>query len=87
MTNEPESDALCHPHNIASEDSNERRFGIRISARASDPFARLVGDDWHTEYWYATASERDEKLADKARIHEYSRPHDAPTLVYEPIER
>ena len=84
---ETEGERVCHPHNLAEQGAGDKRFGIRITARKSDPFSRLVGGEWETTHWFASAAERDAVLEDKARVHEYSRPHDEPTLDYEAVER
>jgi hypothetical protein len=62
-------------------------YGIRVSMRASDTFARLLGTGWHREHWYATSEERDAALKEMAGEHLYSRIGDKPTLIYEPVER
>jgi hypothetical protein len=63
-----------------------RPYGIRVSLRPGDPFAKLLGSDWQKTHWYFTAAERDQKLEDMARKHEYSRIGDQPALVFEKIE-
>ena len=63
-----------------------RPYGVRVSLPAGDPFAKLLGSDWQTTHWYFTAAERDAKLADMARKHEYSRIGDQPALLFEKVE-
>ena len=63
-----------------------RPYGIRVSLRPGDPFARLLGSDWQKTHWFFTAAERDQKLEDMARKHEYSRIGDQPALVFEKVE-
>jgi hypothetical protein len=63
-----------------------RPYGIRVSLRPGDPFAKLLGTDWQKTHWYFTAAERDQKLDDMARKHEYSRIGDQPALVFEKVE-
>ena len=78
---------ICHPHNLNAPLDVPKPYGIRVSMRPTDTFARLLGSDWHREHWYATREERDAALADMASEHLYSRHGDKPTLVFEPIER
>jgi hypothetical protein len=63
-----------------------RPYGIRVSLRPGDPFARLLGSDWQKTHWFSTAAERDQTLEDMARKHEYSRIGDQPALVFEKVE-
>ncbi len=63
-----------------------RPYGIRVSLRPGDPFAKLLGTDWQKTHWYFTAAERDQKLEEMARKHEYSRIGDQPALVFEKVE-
>jgi hypothetical protein len=78
---------ICHSHNLSEPLDVPKPYGIRVSMRASDTFARLLGTGWHREHWYATREERDVALQDMAAEHLYSRPGDKPTLVYEAVER
>jgi hypothetical protein len=74
-------------HNLRKPHTEEPcPYGIRISLRTNDPFRKLLGPDWHRVHWYRSADERDEALLEMARRHEYSRPLDAPTLVFTKIE-
>jgi hypothetical protein len=77
---------ICHPHNLNRPLDVPKPYGIRVSMRATDTFARLLGTGWHREHWYATRAERDAALRDMAGEHLYSRSGDKPPLVYEPIE-
>ena len=63
-----------------------RPYGVRVSLRANDPFARLLGADWQRVHWFRTAAERDAAMAEMSRKHEYSRPGDRPALVYTKVE-
>jgi hypothetical protein len=78
---------ICHPHNLIEPIDVPKPYGIRVSMRATDTFARLLGSGWHREHWYATREARDIALADMAAEHLYSRAGDKPTLVYEAVER
>jgi hypothetical protein len=74
-------------HNLRKPHTEEPcPYGIRISLKVNDPFRKLLGPDWHRAHWYRTADERDDALLEMARRHEYSRPLDAPTLVFTKIE-
>jgi hypothetical protein len=61
-------------------------YGVRISLRDNDPFRKLLGPDWHRLHWYRTARERDQAMAEMSRRHDYSRPADAPTLLFSKVE-
>jgi hypothetical protein len=78
---------ICHPHNLSEPLDVPKPYGIRVSMRATDTFARLLGTGWHREHWYATAAERDAALKDMASEHLYSRAGDKPTLIFEPVDR
>ena len=78
---------ICHSHNLSSPLDIPKPYGIRVSMRATDTFARLLGTGWHREHWYATSEERDAALKEMAGEHLYSRIGDKPTLIYEPVER
>jgi hypothetical protein len=74
-------------HNLRRPHSEEPApYGIRISLRENDPFRKLLGPDWHRLHWYRTAAERDAALAEMSRRHDYSRPHDEPTLRFSKVE-
>jgi hypothetical protein len=70
-----------------NQPSGQGNFGIKVSLPAGDPFARLLDEDWQTQHWFASRNERDLALADMRREHEYSRDGDAPSLIFEAIER
>lgn len=79
---------ISNQHNLVdAPDDGERSFGIRVSIDDSDPFRRLVPENWETFHWYADAATRDRALADMSARHRYSRMGDAPTVRYEPVER
>jgi hypothetical protein len=78
---------ICHPHNLNKPLDVPKPYGIRVSMRSNDTFARLLGTGWHREHWYPTREERDAALADMAGEHKYSRRGDKPTLKFEPIEQ
>lgn len=78
---------IVHEHNASRPLDVERPFGIRVRIRQSDTFARIIGEDWSREHWYASAFERDRALQDMSSRHLYSRDGDRPTLIFEPIDR
>lgn len=78
--------AICHEHNLSQPVPDSKPFGIRVSLDPGDPFARLVGADWHREHWFASERERDDALTDMAGRHLYSREGDEPSVRYEKIE-
>jgi hypothetical protein len=78
---------ISNEHNLLQPPGIEPRpYGLRVSLRALDPFAKLCGADWQRSHWYRTAAERDAALIEMSRKHEYSRPGDRPALVYTKIE-
>jgi hypothetical protein len=78
---------ICHDHNLNKPLDAPKPFGIRVSIKPSDTFARLLGTGWQRHHWYATRAERDAVLADMASEHVYSRHGDKPTLVFEAVEQ
>jgi len=78
---------ICHAHNLTKALDIPKPFGIRVSIRPTDTFARLLGSSWERHHWYGSQAERDAVLADMASEHLYSRSGDRPTLVFEPVER
>lgn len=79
--------AISQPHNFTRQTPAELPFGIRISLRPDDPFARLVGADWQKIHWFATERARDAALDDMSRRHRFSRVGDEPVLVFSKVER
>jgi hypothetical protein len=74
-------------HNLRKPHSEEPMpYGIRVSLQVNDPFRKLLGPDWQRLHWYRSATERDAALTEMKRRHDYSRPQDAPTLVYSKVE-
>ena len=79
---------FSNPHNcITPPETEEKRYGIRVSLAGNDPFRRLLADDWETFHWFAAVDERNAALADMRRRDEFSRMGDAPTVQYEPVEK
>lgn len=77
----------CHAHNLRAPDSGQPRpFGVRVSLRNGDTFAKLLGSDWNRTHWFETVEERDAALAEMSREHDYSRRGDAPALEYAKVE-
>jgi len=79
--------SICHEHNLNRPVATQRPWGVRVRLRPGDPFAKLVGADWHREHWFATEHQRDDALAGMSSRHPFSRIGDEPTLVFERIER
>jgi len=63
-----------------------RPYGVRVSLKLNDPFRKILGPDWQRVHWYASLAERDAALDEMSRRHDYSRPQDAPALVFSKIE-
>jgi hypothetical protein len=78
---------ISQPNNATRPADADCRFGIRVSAPPQDPFARLVGQDWHTFHWFVSREERDRAMQDMAARHRYSRSGDLPSIVLDPVER
>jgi len=79
--------SICHEHNLTRPVATQRPWGVRVSLRPGDPFAKLVGSDWSREHWFATERERDDALAGMSSRHPFFRIGDEPSLVFEPVER
>ncbi|MFK8028682.1 MAG: hypothetical protein AB8G18_00440 [Gammaproteobacteria bacterium] len=68
-------------------DNPSELYGIKATLRPHDGFAALVGADWETVRWYATAEERDRVMATIATRHEFSRIGDEPAVNYTSVQR
>lgn len=79
--------SICHPHNLVSPLATNKRYGIKVKVRSSDPFRNLVGSTWSKEHWFASAAERDTALAEMSEKYPYFRPGDKPSLDFEKIEK
>jgi len=81
--------AISNQHNInePAAATADGRFGVRVGLPDGDPFAYLLDKDWTTTHWFSSAADRDAALQDMRRIHEYSRPQDAPALIFEAVSR
>lgn len=66
--------------------ARERVFGVRMRLDDDDPLRAVLGDDWETVRWYATAAERDAALEEMRSQHVWSRNGDRPTLIYDRID-
>jgi hypothetical protein len=78
---------ISNQHNLARPRTGPAlAFGLRVSLKGGDPFAKLLGADWQRTHWYASAAERDAALAEMSRRHEYSRPADSPSHIYTKVE-
>ena len=79
---------ISNRHNLMDpHEDRELRFGIRVSLAETDPFRRLLQDQWETFHWYADAAQRDDAIKDMSKRHRFSRIGDEPTVRYEPVER
>lgn len=89
MAEQPADSVIANAHNLAvgRPAPGPPRFGVRVSLPPGDPFEGLLGRDWVTEHWFATAAERDQALAGLASRHAYNRVGDQPSLQLEPVER
>jgi len=81
------SNSICHEHNLAHAIITDNRFGIRVKLRSTDPFRKLVGDNWQKEHWFATALERDDALKEMSGRYPYFRPGDQPALTFEKVDK
>ena len=79
---------VCQPHNLRGPATPEARpYGIRVTLSPGNPFRKLLGADWQTMHWFATARERDLALGELVERHRYYRIGDNPDLRYEKVER
>ena len=80
--------AIQSDHNLRSAQTPAARpFGVRVSLKLNDPFRKILGPDWQRMHWYASADARDAALAEMSRRHDYSRPQDAPALVFSKVDQ
>ena len=79
--------SICQPHNLVEPLNTDKRYGVKVKVRSSDPFRNLVGSDWHKEHWFSSAAERDTALAQMSEKYVYFRPGDKPSLDFEKLER
>lgn len=72
-----------------SNDSTEKRFGIRMTLPEDDPRRgeHLLGPDWEAYRWFATAEERDRRLADMRQQHPYYQRGERPSVRCEAVDR
>ncbi len=80
---------LSNRHNLRQlpPEPTALHFGIRVTMPALDPLRQVLGNDWHTEHWYASAAERDAALVEIGKRHAYSRIGDRPSIRLETLER
>ena len=66
-----------------------KRYGIRMTLPEDDTMraAHLLGEDWESFRWYATAQERDAAFGDMLRNLPNYRRGDIVTQVLEKVER
>lgn len=77
------------PLSVMDSSSTTKKYGIRMTLPPGDPMcsAHLLGDDWESYRWYATAEARDRTLREMRRKHPYYRIGDQPSLELTPVER
>jgi hypothetical protein len=78
---------ICHAHNLNALPAADKPFGIRVSLRRGDSFARLLDSGWEQFHWFTSDEERDRVLRDMESEHVYSRRGDRPTLRFERVEK
>jgi hypothetical protein len=80
---------LSNRHNLRSPQTDPvgLRYGIRVTMPPNDPLRSVLGNDWHSEHWYASAAERDEALLEMGKRHAYNRIGDAPSIRLERLDR
>jgi len=79
--------AVQSAHNLRQPQTQEPRpYGVRISLNTNDPFRKILGPDWQRVHWYTSSEGRDAALTEMSRRHDYSRPKDAPALVFTKVE-
>jgi len=80
--------AVQSAHNLRQPQTQEPRpYGVRVSLNTNDPFRKILGSDWQRMHWFTSAEARDAALAEMSRRHDYSRPKDAPALVFTKVEK
>ena len=79
--------AVQSAHNLRQPQTQDPRpYGVRVSLNSNDPFRNILGSDWQRMHWFTSAEARDAALAEMSRRHDYSRPKDAPALVFTKVE-
>jgi len=80
--------AVQSAHNLRQPQTQDPRpYGVRVSLNSNDPFRKILGSDWQRMHWFTSAEARDAALAEMSRRHDYSRPKDAPALVFTKVEK
>lgn len=72
-----------------STSTTTKKYGIRMTLPSGDTMraAHLLGEDWESYRWFATAEARDRALRELQHKHPYYRVGDYPTLEATPVER
>ena len=70
-------------------DSTSKPYGVKIELPENDPFRvpHLLGDDWASTRWFATANERDSAMAAIIEQPGYYRKGDKPSILVTPVQR
>lgn len=65
------------------------KYGIKLTLPEGDPLrqAHLLGQDWESFRWYASAEERDAALGAMQQRVPYYRVGDTPSMVMSKIDR
>jgi hypothetical protein len=86
---EPGHTATDEPSPAMEGEPTEKPFGIRITLTESNPMRRahLLGDEWESVHWFASAQERDDAYADMTRHLPNYRQGDTVGQVFEKIQR
>ncbi len=66
--------------------ARDKVFGIQMELSTDDPMKLVLGDDWETIRWYASAAERDRAYDEIRGQHVWSRSGDRPTMRYAKID-
>lgn len=74
---------------IPRKNETEKRFGIRLTLPEGDPRggSHLLGPDWESYRWFATAEERDRRLEDMRRQFPYYQRGERPSVRCEAVDR
>lgn len=66
-----------------------KKFGIKVTLPETDPMRapHLLGPDWVSWRWFATAEERDEAFEDMRATLKYYRSGDQPSQILSRVDR
>lgn len=73
----------CHRHNRRlGAPAQSGTYGIRMGLPPGDPMRAVLGENWETTLWFASASARDKRLAELTAQFAYYRKGDRASLTY-----